>query len=273
MKKFTATKNSYLKDFTDETYPQGSFAFSALLARGDIRVNGVKVRRNVTVEAGDEVTYYTTKKQEEKPSHKTVYEDERVYIADKFSGVSSEGLFSELSSVAPYPVHRLDRNTQGLIILAKDLPAQNELIAAFKERAVTKTYLCFAKNNFKEKNAVLSAYLKKDEKNSLVRIYPSANDGAEKILTEYFVLEERGDYALVKVILHTGKTHQIRAHLSYIGCPVLGDSKYGDFSLNKKYSAARQILVAKELKFSLKGSLSYLNNLTFLSSFSPELPR
>lgn len=273
MKKFTVTQNSTLKAFTDSAYPQGSFAFNSLIKKGDIRVNGVKQKADCPVFTGDEVIYYTTPAQEAKPSHFTVYEDENVYVADKLSGVSSEGLFCELSQKAPYPVHRLDRNTCGLIVLAKTPSVQEKLIEAFKDRKVEKVYLCLAKNAFKKQKAQLSAYLSKDEKTSQVRIYPTPNSGRVQILTDYEVLKTFGDYALVKVILHTGKTHQIRAHLSFIGCPVLGDTKYGDFALNKKYCATRQILVAKYLKFNLTGSLAYLNEVRLESSFIPRLPK
>lgn len=270
MKKFTVKENSTLKDFTDATYPQGSFAYNALIKKGDIRVNGVKQRANCKVFAGDEVVYYTTPAQEDKPSHSVVYEDGNVLIADKLSGVSSEALFCELEGKGCLPVHRLDRNTCGLIVLAKTEQAQTSLLAAFKERAVEKVYLCFAKNAFKEEKGVLTAYLSKDAKNGLVRIFASSNADRVKIVTEYEVLERRGDIALVRVILHTGKTHQIRAHLSSIGCPVLGDEKYGDFALNKKYRLTRQVLIAHKLRFDLSGDLSYLSRKIFASGFSPE---
>ena len=78
------------------------------------------------------------------------------------------------------------------------------------------------------------------------------------------------DIALVQITLHTGKTHQIRAHTAHIGCPVLGDEKYGDGALNKKYAVKRQCLVAKFLQFNLDGKLKYLNGKTFESRFTPQ---
>lgn len=273
MKTFTVNQNSTLKAFTDSAYPQGSFAFNALLKKGDIKVNGVRQRADCPVFAGDEVVYYTTLSQEGKASHLTVYEDENILVADKLSGVTSEGLFAELKGKAPYPVHRLDRNTSGLIVLAKTPSVQDRLIQAFKEREVEKVYLCLAKNAFKRQREELSAYLYKDEKSSKVSIYPTPKSGRVQIKTDYEVIKTFDDYALVKVTLHTGKTHQIRAHLAYIGCPVLGDTKYGDFALNKKYNATRQILVAKYLKFDLSGSLAYLGSINLESSFIPELPK
>ncbi len=273
MKKFTATQQTTLKDFTDATYPQGSFAFNVLLKKGDIRVNGERRRANCPVSAGDEILYYTTAAQEAKPSHTVVYEDENIIVADKFSGVSSEGLFCELASRGDYfPVHRLDRNTSGLIVLARSAAAQEQLIAAFKERAVEKIYLCFAGNNFKRESGILTDYLEKDAAKNSVKIYSAPAAGRVKIITEYAVQKSFGDYALVKIILHTGKTHQIRAHLAYIGCPVLGDTKYGNSALNKKYRATRQILVAHDLRFNISGELAYLNGKTFTSGIFPALP-
>lgn len=249
MKTFSVTQDISLKDFTDSVYPQGSFCFVALLKAKDIKINGVRTGKNVPLKRGDEVTYYTNKKQEEKPSHSVVYEDENLLIADKESGVSSEGLYSELKEKGEiYAVHRLDRNTQGLIVFAKTKEAEDALLKAFKERKIKKEYIALCKNNFKEKSATLTAYLSKDENKGLMKIFNTPQSGAEKIITEYSVEEEMGDIALVKIRLHTGKTHQIRAHFAFISCPVLGDEKYGDGALNAKYNARRQRLIAKELQ-------------------------
>lgn len=273
MKTFTVTEATTLKNFTDITYPQGSFYLSALFRRGDVSVNGVRKKSDCPVRSGDIITYYTTPAQEGKPSHIKIFEDENIYVADKFSGVCSEALFCELSTIAPYPVHRLDRNTQGLILLAKSEGAQAQLIKAFRERLIKKEYLCLAKNCFKKSEGELSAYLSKDEVAGTVKIFPESARGRVKIETGYEVISTFGDYALVKVILHSGKTHQIRAHLAYIGCPVLGDTRYGDFALNKKYGLTRQALVAKTLSFNLEGELAYLNERTFTSNFSPTIRR
>lgn len=268
MKIFTADSDINLKDFTSAVYPQGAFAFGTLLRGRDIKVNGVRVKENVALKKGDEVVYYTTAKQESKPSHKVAYEDGNVYIADKFSGVSAEGLLSELCGKGEfYAVHRLDRNTQGLMVFAKTRAAETELLKAFKDRAVEKTYIALCKNAFKEKRGVLTAYLLKDSRLSLVKVFDKPVSGAFKIVTGYEVKKELGDIALVEIILHTGKTHQIRAHTAFIGCPVLGDGKYGDENLNGKYKLKRQCLIAKRLKFNLGGDLAYLNGKTIESSF------
>ncbi len=270
MKTFLVKENCTLKEFTDFNYPQGSFVLSRLLKNRDIKVNGARVSSDLKLFAGDEVCYYTTPAQEGELSHSVVFEDENVLICDKFSGVASEGLLSELNrSVEVFAVHRLDRNTSGLIVFAKNKRAEEELLRAFKERAIEKTYLALCKNCFRSDAAVLKAYLKKDADGAYVKV--SDRECGERIVTQYKVLEKRGDIALVEVALHTGKTHQIRAHMAHIGCPVLGDEKYGDSALNKKYGARRQRLVAKYLKFNLSGKLSYLNNTRFESNFTPEI--
>lgn len=267
MKIFSVERDDNLKSFTDSVFPQGAFYLSRLLREREIKVNGARVGKNVDLKAGDEVVYYTTSAQEAKASHTVVYEDENVLVADKFSGVTSEGLASELGD-GYIPVHRLDRNTAGLIMFAKNERAAEELLNAFKERRVGKIYEAVCKNNFKSTRGELKAYLKKDAARAEVEISDSARAGFETILTDFEVIESLGDIARVRVTLHTGKTHQIRAHMAHIGCPVLGDGKYGDEALNKKYKLSRQQLVAKEITLKTGGTLGYLYGKTFKSAFS-----
>ena len=105
----------------------------------EIRVNGKRVDKDVFLQEGDVVSYFLTKKQEEKPAFHVVYEDERVLVVDKESGVNSEAVFSALQRVRPcYFIHRLDRNTKGLLIFSLDERAESSLLSAFKERRVEK---------------------------------------------------------------------------------------------------------------------------------------
>lgn len=271
MKTFTVNSACNLKDFTDANFPQGSFCFDILLRNKDIKVNGVRVRKSVDLFSGDEVVYYTTPAQESAVTHYTVYENGSVLIADKLSGVSSEGLTAELNGNGNfYAVHRLDRNTRGLIVFAKTEEAERELLKAFKDRAVEKTYLAVCKNAFTRDGATLTAYLLKDEKNSAVKIFAKEVGGSVKIITEYEVAEKRGELALVKITLHTGKTHQIRAHMAFTGCSVLGDEKYGDRALNKKYGVKRQCLVAKYLEFAPSVECGGIGGKKFASRFLPD---
>ena len=120
MKKFVVPKSQSLKEFTDETYAQGSFALARLLRERDVRVNGVRTGKNVMLAAGDEVAYYTTPREEAVPFYGIVYLDENVLIADKHAGVSSEALFAALrEAYGARFIHRLDRNTSGLIAFAR----------------------------------------------------------------------------------------------------------------------------------------------------------
>lgn len=258
-----------LKAFTDNAYAQASFYFTALLKNREIKVNGKRVGSDVPVYKGDVVTYYLTKKQEEKPAYFVVYEDENVLIVDKCDGVNSEAVFAALARSGEYYfIHRLDRNTQGLLAFAKNPEAEQALLKAFKERTAQKIYHARCFGTPEKPQAVLTDYLQKDGGRSLVKVHSNPTAGAEKIVTEYKVLSVDGETSLLEIILHTGKTHQIRAHLAHIGCPIVGDMKYGVTAKNKAHSVTRQQLVAKYLTLGAGGVLEYLKDKTFTSQFS-----
>jgi 23S rRNA pseudouridine955/2504/2580 synthase len=166
----------------------------------------------------------------------------------------------------------LDRNTQGLIVFAKNKKTEEELLSLFKEKSVTKIYHALCVGTFEQKHGILTAYLQKNAEGSFVRVYDKPI--GEKIITEYTVLKAYTDISLIQITLHTGKTHQIRAHLAHIGHPVLGDTKYGDKSYNEEYNRTRQCLIAKSLQIQSEGRLSYLKGKIFTSKFdfSEQLP-
>lgn len=264
MKEFTVREDTTLKTFTDNFYAQASFCFRTLLKAREIRVNGARVSADMPLKQGDIVRYFLTPKQESRAAFSVVYEDGNVIVADKESGVNSEAVFSALCERGEtYFIHRLDRNTAGLLVFAKSAEAEGELLSAFRDRRVEKIYLARVVGCPKEKHAVCTAYLKKDAAVSRVRV--SSKPVGEKIITEYEVVEG-GETSLLRVTLHTGKTHQIRAHLAFLGFPIVGDEKYGDGAYNRAHNAVRQKLVAKRLTLHCAGALAYLDGRSFLSS-------
>ena len=270
MLRLVCEENTTLKEFTENNYAQASFVWNTLLKNKDVKVNGKKVGQNVKLFVGDEVVYYLTEKQAQKTVFEIVYEDENVIVVDKSSGVNSEAAYASLRREKGDRcgfIHRLDRNTMGLMIFSLNEKAEKELLTAFKERTAEKIYhaLCFGSP--KKNSEVLTAYLRKDKDKAKVQIFDLQKENTEKIITEYSVLERHEDTSKLKVLLHTGKTHQIRAHLAYIGCPVVGDMKYGNEAKNKEKHCSRQQLVAYSLQFFDLTFLSYLNGRIFYSKF------
>lgn len=165
------------------------------------------------------------------------------------------------SSFAPSLCNRLDRNTQGLVLAAKTAESLRILNRAVKERWLEKRYLCVVMGEPRPVKATLEGYLIKNEKDNTVRIYDSEIKGGKKILTGYEVLDSKSGLSLCEINLITGRTHQIRAHMAHIGCPLLGDGKYGINDLNRRYNVKTQALCAYKLKFLPEydfGCLNYL---------------
>ena len=160
--------------------------------------------------------------------------------------------------------HRLDRNTSGLLIFAKNDKAYDSLLLGFKEGFILKEYVAYVHNAcFKCANLLLENYLLKDEKDGYSKIYDNYVEGSQKVITEISVekTNKELDYAILNVKIHTGKTHQIRSVLSYISHPIIGDSKYGKNEINKKFKKYKQLLFAVKYSFSFprENYLNYLN--------------
>ena len=270
------------------------------IRRKNIKINGKRADISQKLCEGDEVSLYV-KDEFFAPVRENydflsaskkltaVYEDENVILLDKSVGILShpddneynDTLISRVkrylyekgeydpkkeNSFTPALVNRIDRNTGGLVIAAKNSESLRILNEKLKNREIKKYYLCVVHGIPAKKSGCLISYMIKDEKNNKVRVYDSEVPGSKTMKSEYRVLDEKNGLALVEVELHTGRTHQIRAQFSHIGHPLLGDGKYGTNALNKKYGYKKQFLYSYKLKFDFTsdaGILDYLNGREF----------
>lgn len=170
------------------------------------------------------------------------------------------------NSFAPALVNRIDRNTGGIVIAAKNAESLRILNQKLKDRELEKMYLCIAVGIFDKKSAVLSDFLEKNEKQNRVYVLKKSTPQSKTIKTKYRVLAEKNGFSLVEVDLLTGRTHQIRAHLASIGHPLLGDGKYGKNEINRRMGYKWQALYSHKLSFKFTtdgGMLEYLNGKSF----------
>ncbi|MEG1547423.1 MAG: pseudouridine synthase [Clostridia bacterium] len=159
-----------------------------------------------------------------------------------------------------FPVHRLDRNTTGLVMFARNTAAQDALSVAIRSRSISKFYRCLVKGVPQPSSGVLTAYGVKDDIKAYLYVYDAPRPGAKELVTGYRVIETRTDTSLLEVELITGRTHQIRAHMAYIGHPLLGDDKYGDREFNRAHKRQLIALCAIRLEMHFAdGPLAYLN--------------
>lgn len=280
-----------------------------MMRKKNIVLNGKKCTGNEKLKQGDSIKLffsdetiekfsagtYVTPKKEKINMLPIIYEDEQVLLMNKPVGVlSQKAKDSDVSAVEilinylietnqlskeqfrtfhPSICNRLDRNTSGILVAGKTLPALQEMNRFFKERTIAKYYRCLVKGRVIKNEDYIKGYLVKDQKTNKVSITKKKTEEGVPIETEYCVIQSNGEVSLLEVHLITGKTHQIRAHLASIGHPIIGDYKYGDKQINEmyrqEYGLKSQLLHAYRLEMpSSDGSLAYLNDKKFVA----ELP-
>jgi 23S rRNA pseudouridine1911/1915/1917 synthase len=185
------------------------------------------------------------------PAHEVcsgVYLDDGLLVADKNAGVEVEGeLLGELSALFDplFPVHRLDANTEGLVVFARSEAMRDRLVDAFYRHETQKIYHAIVAG--RPKDGTYTHYAKKDADAALMRLCKESDPDALRMELALSVLKTKGPLSLVEIRLFTGRTHQIRVQLAALGCPVLGDDKYGDREMNKRFKRRWQALLAKRL--------------------------
>ena len=266
-----------------------------------VKVNGGRAQRDQRLSAGDVLQLYINDEFFDKPSEENlfltlfkphltvVYEDEHLLLADKPQGMvvhadETEKVNTLINHIQAYlyqkrewnpkwenaftPAlcNRIDRNTGGIVIAAKDAETLRVINEKIRDRELDKRYLCITVGRPRKPEGRVECFLLKDEQKKQVSVYHKPIPGGKTAITDYRGLETRGELSLVEIGLETGRTHRIRATMADLGCPLLGDGKYGRGDVNRRYGETRQALYAYKLTFDLPtdaGHLNYLRGQSF----------
>ena len=247
-----------------------------MIRLGKVKVNNKRTKDNINLNIGDIVEVYEFNKS--KPNIPILYEDDNIIVVNKPHGIecatrdksssntySLEELLEEHSAIV---VHRLDRLTEGIVILAKNKEVAIKFEKIFRTREVNKLYQATV-YGVPNKTGIQKAFLKKNSNSALVEISSIEKPDFKEIITEIEILNNFHEYSILNIKLHTGRTHQIRAHLSYLGNAIINDTKYGNnqpvtISSIDTNGYSGYYLTAYRVEFNITdSSLKYLNDLKF----------
>ena len=261
-----------------------------------VKVNGKGSKRDVRLAAGDVLQLYINDELFDKPSEENmfltvfqprleiIYEDENLLLVDKRPGMvvhadETEKVNTLINHIqaylyqkkewnpkqehafAPALCNRIDRNTGGIVIAAKNAEALRTINEKIKSHELEKSYLCVTVGRPRPAEGRVEGFLLKDEAKKQVSFYRRPIPGGKSAITLYQTLETRGELSLVECRLLTGRTHQIRVSMAELGCPLLGDGKYGNGTVNKRYHETRQALYSYRLGFAFSTDATPLNYL------------
>lgn len=260
------SEETLLMDFLMAKYGGSRNNIKGLLARRVVNVNGgIQTRHDTPLHPGDVVTVVAGKGNTEltHPKLKIVYEDDYLIVVEKkqglltvatYPGSTETTVFSILKTYVRrqnnragiYTVHRLDRETSGLLVFAKTPELQEYMRTYWRQLVTKRTYVAVAEGRFGEKQGQIVSWFTEDKKNAMVYSSP-VDDGGQKAITNYKVVKDNEFMSLVELNLETGRTNQIRVHLASKGHPIVGDRKYGHG--NDESPIDRLCLHARVLEF------------------------
>lgn len=274
-----------------------------MIRKKNIKVNDSRAQPETTIFEGDKIQLYLSDETIDKfIAEKTeirsklipniIYEDDNIILINKPAGLLSHGASKEFEenivdsmisyliqkgdfvpriekTFTPSICNRLDRNTSGIIIGAKNYQSLKAINEAIKNGHIRRFYKTIVKGNVKEEKRA-EGYLIKDEDKNKVEIYKEDIEGSKKITTHIKPLQNKNGYSMLEIELITGRTHQIRGHLASLGYPVIGDRKYGNREINMSFNEGtgldNQLLHAYKVEFNgLSEEFEYLNGKTFIS--------